>query len=67
MSGSLYRFFIGSEQFEHEFWEEVKLFIIFALAFTIAFTWRQTIFDTMESLVQWLTHVQNSSKTDNTN
>jgi len=61
MREAIQRFFIGSERFKHEFWEEVKLFIIFGLGFTIAFTWRQTVFDTTESLMRWLTHIQNNA------
>jgi len=61
MGERIRRFFIGSERFKHEFWEEVKLFIIFGLGFTIAFTWRQTVFDTTESLMRWLTHIQSSN------
>ncbi|MEI6731515.1 MAG: hypothetical protein WCK90_02425 [archaeon] len=57
----LYRFFIGGDNFKDEFWAEVKLFIIFSMGFTIAFTWRQTIFDTTESLVVWLTAIENSA------
>src|SRR3989339_1263501 len=61
MRDTIHRFFIGSDRFAHEFWQEVKMFIIFGLGFTIAFTWRQTIFDTMEYLVQWITNIQSST------
>jgi len=35
------------------------MFIIFTLGFTIAFTWRETIFDLSKSLVQWLANTNN--------
>jgi len=39
----------------------MRLFITFTLGFTIAFTWRQTLFDISQSFVRLITHIENSS------
>lgn len=59
MKEKLYRFFVGSEHMKREFFKELRVLILFTLGFTIAFTWRQTIFDVMESIVLFFTHIQN--------
>ncbi|MBX4196512.1 DUF5654 family protein [Candidatus Pacearchaeota archaeon] len=55
------RFFTGETRYAHEFWHDIRTLILFTLGFTIAFTWRQTVFDTMESFIQWLTNVHNTT------
>lgn len=60
MKKRLYNFFIGSKNFENEFRKQVRMLIVVTLGFTIAFTWRQTIFDLSQSFVQFITHVQKS-------
>jgi ABC-type spermidine/putrescine transport system permease subunit I len=55
---NLYRFFVGSDIMKKEFLREVRSLVIFTLGFTIAFTWRQTIYDVMESAVQFFTHLK---------
>ena len=45
MKKRLYRFFIGSKNFENEFKKQVRMLVVVTFGFTIAFTWRQTIFD----------------------
>lgn len=37
------------------------MFTTFALGFTIAFTWRQTIFDLSQSFLQYLFHLEHAS------
>ena len=54
-------FFIGGENFKKEFRRQLRLLIIVTLGFTIAFTWRQTVFDTTQSLVVFLTKVHGSA------
>lgn len=49
---SVQRFFIGGKNFREEFRRQVRLLIVVTLGFTIAFTWRQTIFDLTEAFVQ---------------
>jgi len=56
-----YRFLVGSDVMKKEFWRELRVLIIFTLGFTIAFTWRQTIYDVIESAVQFFTHIQTSA------
>ena len=56
-----YRYFVGSDTMKKEFWRELRVLIIFTLGFTIAFTWRQTIYDVIESAVQFFTHMQASA------
>jgi len=60
MRKRLYNFFIGGERFKNEFRRQIRMIIIVTLGFTIAFTWRQTIFDLSQSFVEFLTHVQSS-------
>lgn len=61
MKKKLYRFFIKGRNFENEFKRQLRMFIIITLGFTIAFTWRQTIFDLSQSFVNFFIHIQNSS------
>lgn len=56
-----YNFFIGGRRFKKEFKRQLRLLIIITLGFTIAFTWRQTIFDISRDFVQLITNIQSSS------
>ena len=44
--------FFRDKFFQRELKREVRMFIVVAIGFTIAFTWRQTIFDTALNIVQ---------------
>lgn len=61
MKKKLYRFFIKGRNFESEFKRQLRMLIVITLGFTIAFTWRQTIFDLSQSFVNFFIHVQSSS------
>ena len=61
MKKKLYRFFIGSKRFEKEFKKQLRLLIIITLGFTIAFTWRQTIFDLSQALVNLFIEIESNS------
>ena len=61
MKKRLYNFFIGGEKFKGEFKRQLRLLIIMALGFTIAFTWRQTIFDISQTFVHLITNIENST------
>ena len=61
MKEELYRFFVGSDLLKKEFLKEMRTLIIFTLGFTIAFTWRQTIFDVMESVVQFFIDIKSNA------
>jgi len=49
------------KKFKKEFRTELRLLIIITLGFTIAFTWRQTIFDLSQNFVHFVTKLENSS------
>ncbi len=55
------RNYMGGESMKKEFRRQLRLLILITLGFTIAFTWRQTVFDLSLALVSFLTHVQDSS------
>ncbi|MFH1917598.1 MAG: hypothetical protein ABIJ14_00615 [Nanoarchaeota archaeon] len=59
MKKRLYDFFILGRKFKREFKKQARLLITITLGFTIAFTWRQTVFDISQSAVQFITHIQN--------
>lgn len=46
------RFFIGGRNFRQEFRKQMRMLLVVTIGFTIAFTWRQTIFDASQSLMQ---------------
>tara|TARA_Y100000310_G_scaffold255210_1_gene262510 strand:+ start:347 stop:634 length:288 start_codon:yes stop_codon:yes gene_type:complete len=45
------KFFVGGQQFKKEFRRQIRLLVIITLAFTIAFAWRQTVFDAAQNLI----------------
>ncbi|MFH1290618.1 MAG: hypothetical protein ABIH92_04375 [Nanoarchaeota archaeon] len=47
-------FFVGGRHFKSEFKRQVRALILITLGFTIAFSWRQTIFDIIQTAVQSL-------------
>ena len=61
MKKRLYNFFIGGRKFKKEFKKQARLLVIITLGFTIAFTWRQTIFDLSQELVKLFVNIQNSA------
>ncbi len=48
-------------KFKKEFRRQIRMLIIVTLGFTIAFSWRQTVFDASQSIVQFFTNVQSST------
>jgi len=48
-------------QFKREFRRQIRLLVLITLGFTIAFTWRQTVFDASQAFVQFVTNVQDST------
>ena len=50
--------FVG-QKYKDEFRKQMRSVIVFTLGFTIAFAWRETIFDWSKSVTAWIT---NSSK-----
>lgn len=49
------------KKFKREFRRQIRMLIIITLSFTIAFKWRQTIFDASQSIVQFFLDVQSST------
>jgi uncharacterized BrkB/YihY/UPF0761 family membrane protein len=47
--------------FKKEFRRQIRMLIIVTLGFTIAFSWRQTVFDASQTFVQFFTNVQGST------
>jgi hypothetical protein len=54
----------GDRSFKREFRRQLRLLIIITLGFTIAFTWRQTIFDLSLNFISYLTNITNNSELD---
>ncbi len=61
MRGKLYNFLLGRRIFKKEFKKQLRLLIIITLGFTIAFSWRQTIFDISTEFIGFLTNIKDSS------
>lgn len=61
MRDKLNNFFTMGRKFKKEFRRQLRLLITIALGFTIAFTWRQTIFDLSQTFVQFITNIQDST------
>ena len=57
----VHHFFVGGEQFKKEVKRQVRLLIVVTLGFTIAFSWRQTIFDVFESFIQKIFPTNNTA------
>lgn len=47
--------FVG-RKYKDEFRKQMRMIIVFTLGFTIAFAWRETIFEWSKNLVSWLTN-----------
>jgi len=61
MGKMLLYFFTESNQFKKEFKKQIRMMIVIALGFTIAFTWRQTVFDVSKAIINTLIKTQSSS------
>jgi len=61
MRKKIFNFFIRGKRFKKEFRRQIRMLIIITLGFTIAFTWRQTVFDLSQNFVQFITSIKNSS------
>lgn len=51
---SLNNFNVRGERFRKEVKREIRMLVLFTLGFTIAFTWRQTLFDIFEAAMNKL-------------
>ena len=61
MKKRLFDRLVSGRRFREEFRRQVRMLIIITFGFTIAFTWRQTIFDLSQTLVQFITNIKDSS------
>ncbi len=61
MKRRFFEYFVKGRKFKKEFKKQLRMLIIITLGFTIAFTWRQTIFDLFQALMQFFTKIQNSA------
>jgi ABC-type Fe3+ transport system permease subunit len=61
MRRKIHHAFREGRRFRKEFRRQLRLLILVTLGFTIAFTWRQTIFDVAKEFVQFVTDIQNSA------
>ncbi len=61
MKKKLIRSWKAGIQFKKEFRRQIRMLIVVALGFTIAFSWRQTIFDASQAFVQFATHIRGST------
>ncbi|MAG25062.1 hypothetical protein CMI47_05725 [Candidatus Pacearchaeota archaeon] len=61
MKRKVKHFFVGGDNFKKEFRKQLRLLILITLSFTIAFAWRQTIFDIFETLILHFINVRNSA------
>lgn len=52
---------IGRKAFNKELKKQIRFLVIITLGFTIAFTWRQTIFDLSFSFMQFITKIENTT------
>lgn len=60
MNGGISKYFYVGSKYRTEFRKQMRTFIVFTLGFTIAFSWRETIFDGSKKIVKWLTGTNKS-------
>lgn len=61
MKKGLIDFLKPGRMFRKEFRRQMRMLIVITLGFTIAFTWRQTVFDISRSILVFITHIKSSS------
>jgi len=49
-----------ARKFKKEHRKEIRLLVVLTLSFTIAFTWRQTLFDLSQTFAQFITNIEGS-------
>ncbi|MDO8563865.1 MAG: hypothetical protein Q7R87_02565 [Nanoarchaeota archaeon] len=58
MKEHIKRFLFGGDSFKKDFIHQIKYLVILTLAFTIAFSWRETVFNATKSFIQSVISVQ---------
>ncbi len=61
MVKGLFGFIIHGRGFRKDFKRQLKTLVVVGAGFTIAFTWRQTLFDISERVVSFVTNIKDSS------
>ena len=61
MGRGLIDWIVHGKNFKKDFRKQLKTLVVVGAGFTIAFTWRQTIFDISKRIVQFTTNIQDSS------
>ncbi len=61
MGRGLLDFIIHGKNFRKDFKHQMKTLVVVGAGFTIAFTWRQTVFDISKRVVQFVTNIRDSS------
>ena len=61
MGRGLLDFIVHARTFRRDFRHQLKTLVVVGAGFTIAFTWRQTIFDISKRIVQFATNIHDSS------
>lgn len=53
-------FYVG-HNYKEEIRIQIRMLIIITLAFTIAFSWRETFFELSKTFMQWVTGIEGNS------
>jgi hypothetical protein len=61
MRRGLIDWIVHGRNFRKDFRRQLKTLVVVGAGFTIAFTWRQTIFDISQRIVRFATDIQDSS------
>jgi ABC-type proline/glycine betaine transport system permease subunit len=61
MGRGLLGFIIHGRSFRKDFRNQIKTLVVVGAGFTIAFTWRQTLFDISQKIVQFITNIKSSA------
>jgi len=61
MGRGLIDWIVHGKNFRRDFRKQLKTLVVVGAGFTIAFTWRQTIFDISKRIVQFATNIKDSS------
>ena len=59
MGQKLSNFFYVGHSYREEVKIQIRMFIVITLAFTIAFSWRETVFELSKIFTQWATGTEN--------
>ena len=61
MRQKLSNFFYVGDNYREEVRTQIRMIIVITLAFTIAFSWRETIFELSKTFMQWITRTENGN------